>query len=138
MSESNQDSQLRALRSRHAELISVLRKKDETIPTLLSTNRSNSISWLKKAIRGLEAQINTKRTKKTAPKSSVSTRKGKWSKAQANQFVKSYEQNYDEQSVKNIEHYKTLKKGSAKTRKAIKKFDEKTKVYHWLKKEFEL
>jgi len=136
MSQSNSYSTLRNLRSRHSELESIVRKKTISVGTLPSSDSIGSIIFLRKAIKGLEAQIATKRTTKKAPKPSHSTRKGKFTKKQAEQFVKSFEQNYDEQSIKNID---TLRKSKYKSlKKKVKKFDEKKKFYDFLINEFDL
>jgi len=136
MSQSNSSSILRNLRSRHSELESIVRKKTISIGTLPSSDSIASIIFLRKAIKGLEAQIATKRTTKKAPKPGHSTRKGKFTKKQAQQYVKSFEQNYDEQAYKNIDKLRKSKYQSSK--KKVKKFDEKEKLYNWLRKEFDL
>lgn len=136
MSQSNSSSTLRNLRSRHSELESIVRKKTISVGTLSSSDSISSIIFLRKAIKGLEDQIATKRTTKKAPKPSHSTRKGKFTKKQAEQYVKSFQQNYDEQSIKNINKLKKSKSKSAK--KEVKKFDEKRNLYEFLINEFDL
>jgi len=138
MSQSNSESELRLLKHKHSELVSILRQRDEKIPPIASsTNKFQQISWLKKAVKGLEAQVNTKRTTKTAPKASVSKFKGKFTKKAALQYINSYEQTYDEDNIKDLEDLRKRSKAKSSLKK-LKKFDEKTKLYNWLIKEFDL
>lgn len=135
MSQSTDESTLRSLRQEHRELaVALAVKTGGTISPLPSSNKADSMVFLRKAIKGMKAQLATKRTKKQAPKPSHSTRQGKFTKKQALQYVDSFEQNYDAQTVKNIE--KLRKSKSKRSKKTVKKYDEKKKLYDWLRTEF--
>lgn len=139
MSQSTDESTLRSLRQEHIQLVTKLKVNkalDATIPSLPSTNRANNIAWLKKAIKGLKAQLDTKTTTKKAPKPKHSTRKGKFTKKQALQYIDSFEQNYDAQAVKNIEKLRESK--SKRSIKAVLKYNGQKELYDFLRKEFDI
>jgi len=137
MSQSTDKNTLRSLRQEYRELITALKVKkgiEASIIALPSTNNANNIIWLKKSIQGLKAQLDTKRTRKTAPKSG---HKGKWSKKAAEQFITSFDENYDDGNIKDIEDLRKRSKNK-KVLKQIKTYDEEKQLCDWLKKEFEI
>lgn len=136
MSQSTDGSTLRSLRQEHIQLVTAINKdlsRAIKIPSLPSTNRATNIAWLKKAIRGLKAQVDTKTTKKKPPKSNI-VHKGKWTEKTALQFIDSFEQNYDAQAVKNIE--KLRKSKSKRSIKTVLKYNGQKELYDFLRKEF--
>lgn len=140
MSQSTDESTLRSLRQEHRELVAALKVKkgiEASIIALPTTNKSSNIAWLRKAIKGLKAQLDTKHTTKKAPKPSGSTRKGKFTKKQAEQYVKSFHENYDDDNIKDLEDLRNRSKNKGILRK-IKEYDEEKELAEWLIKEFNI